>query len=85
MSQDAQPIGWTNELPKDSGFYWYRYDAWAEPEPVEWDAKNKSMQSLGDDRIFYDVTLAGEFWPVPMLPPTNLKQQAGVPLIPSEV
>ena len=85
MSQNEQPIAWTKELPKESGFYWYRVDAQWKPEPVEWDAENQFMERLGDDRIDYDDTLTGEFWPVPMLPPpSNLEQRAGVPALPSE-
>lgn len=84
MSEDEQATAWTKELPKESGFYWYRYDAWAEPEPVGWDAEMQFMECLGDDRIDYDDTLTGEFWPVPMLPPSNLEQRAGVPALPSE-
>ena len=78
-------ITWTKKLPKESGFYWYRYDAGAEPEPVEWDAGNQFVKMLGDDRIFYDDTLTGEFWPVPMVPPpSHIEQRAGVPALPSK-
>lgn len=77
MNQDQQSITWTKELPTKSGFYWYRYDAGEKPEPVEWDAKEQFMERLGDDRIFYDDTLTGEFWPVPMEPPpANPEQRA---------
>jgi hypothetical protein len=64
---------WTRELPTVEGFYWYR-ESWAAPEVVLWEQDMQWVRLAGGDvplgnDMPYKIT--GEFWSVPLSPPTN--------------
>ena len=67
---------WTKELPKESGFYWYRDP---EPQVVEFDAGDGWIYVTGRDFPSgppFMHKIAGEFWPERILAPDerfNLK------------
>jgi hypothetical protein len=65
-------MNWTKELPKKSGWYWYResYDSYH--MIVEWDEDMQWFMSCGNDiPVGNDMQhkITGEFWPVELLPP----------------
>lgn len=67
---------WTKELPKESGFYWYRANTNSEAHIAEFNSKSQVFVFCGDDRLFGPgiTELVGEFWPVRLLPPDEARQ-----------
>ena len=71
---------WTRQLPKASGYYWYREAAdvslpmkWEiEPQVIEWDHGLQWVKFTGSDIAAgggLENTIDGEFWSEPLQPP----------------
>lgn len=65
---------WTKELPKESGFYWYRDNG--RYEIVEFDDAEKIIMFCGDEiglGGYWSEEIESEFWPVRLLPPDEAR------------
>jgi hypothetical protein len=60
---------WTTDLPTESGFYWWRWDAQATPEVVEWEQDMQWICHCGSELRTEASKHTGEFWPVKLKTP----------------
>lgn len=64
-------MSWTRELPKESGFYWLRYEV-GDESIYFWDANISVAETPGAlvSLTLEDITdWRMEFWPIKLTPP----------------